>query len=92
MDVPARTSMLVREFLAKNNKPQSYLNHHIHQTWSPLTFFFFPKLRTPMKGKRFAAIEEIKEKSKQELLSIPKIMLQKYFENWNNRRLKCIIS
>ena len=28
--------------------------------------FLLPKLKTPMKGKRFATIEEIKEKSKQE--------------------------
>ena len=29
-------------------------------------FFFFPKLKTPLEEKRFATIEEIKEKSKQE--------------------------
>ena len=35
-----------------------------------IDFFLFPKLETPMKGKRFATIkEEIKEKSKQELLA-----------------------
>ena len=28
----------------------------------PSWLFFFPKLKTPMKGKRFATIEEIKEK------------------------------
>ena len=30
-------------------------------------FFLFPKLKTPMKGKYFATIEWVKEKSKQEL-------------------------
>ena len=30
---------------------------------APAEFFLFPKLRTPMKGKRFATIEEMKEKS-----------------------------
>ena len=29
----------------------------------PAGFPLFPKLKTPMKGKRFAMIEEIKEKS-----------------------------
>ena len=51
---PAHTSMLVRECLAKNKTlitPQ--LSH------SP----DFPKLKTPVKGKRFTAIEKIKEKS-----------------------------
>ena len=30
---------------------------------APADFFLYPKLKTPMKGKRFAMIEEIKEKS-----------------------------
>ena len=35
-----------------------------------------------MKGKHFAATEEIKEKSKQELLALPKSVFQKCFEDW----------
>ena len=38
----------------------------------PTDIFLFPKLNTPIKGKRFATIEEITEKSKQELLAIAK--------------------
>ena len=45
-----------------------------------------------LKGKRFATIEEIKEKSKQELLAIPKTPFQKYFEDWRKRWHKCITS
>ena len=45
-----------------------------------------------MKSKRFATIEEIKEKSKQELLVIPKSAFQKCFEDWKKRWHKCIIS
>ena len=41
-------------------------------------YFLLPKLRIPMKGKRFATTEQIKEKSKQELLAMPKSELQKY--------------
>ena len=44
-------------------------------------FFLFPELKTPMKAKHFATIEEIKENSKQELLAMPK-------KRWH----KCIIS
>ena len=44
-----------------------------------------------MKTKRFAAIEEIKRKSKQELLAIPKSMFQKCFEDWKKCRHKCIM-
>ena len=50
-----------------------------------------PKPNHP-KGKRCATIEEIKEKSKQELLALPKSAFQKYFEDWNKRWHKCNIS
>ena len=62
-NAPAHTSMLVREFLAKNKTvimPQPPYSPDL----APADFFLFPKLKTPMKGKRFATIEEIKEKSK----------------------------
>ncbi|KAA1414165.1 hypothetical protein F0U44_22385, partial [Nocardioides humilatus] len=65
-NAPAHTSMLVREFLAKNKTvimPQPPYSPHL----APADFFLFPKLKTPMKGKRFATIEAIKEKSKQVL-------------------------
>ena len=42
---------------------------------------FLPKLKTPMKGKRLGSIEEIKGKSKQELLAIPKSAFHKCFED-----------
>ena len=72
----AHISMLVREFLAKNNtaimpQPRYLLD------LAPANFFLFPKLKTAMKGKRFATIVEIKAKSKQELLVIPKSAFQK---------------
>ena len=58
----------------------------------PTDFFLFPKLKTPMKGKRFATTEEIKEKSKQRLLAIPKSAFQKCFQDWKKRWFKCTIS
>ena len=60
----AYTSLHVCGFLAKNQiliMPQPpYLPDLV-----TVDFFLCPKLKTPMKGQRFAAIEEIKEKSKQ---------------------------
>ena len=50
-----------------------------------IDFFLLPKLKTLMKGKRFATIEETKSKSKQELLAIPKRSFQKCFEDWKKR-------
>ena len=45
-----------------------------------------------MNRKRFARIEEIKEKSKQKLLKIPKSAFQKCFEDWKKCWHKYIIS
>ena len=74
----AHITMLVREFLAKNK------NVIISQPPYPpdlasADYFLFPKLKTPMKRNRFSTIEEIKEKSKQELSAIPKKRVSEVF-------------
>ena len=85
------TSMPVREFLAKNKiliMPQPPYSPDL----VPATFFLFPKLKTPTKGNRFDTIEEIKEKSKHELLVTAKSLFQKCLKDWKKRWHKCIIS
>ena len=67
---PTHTLMLVHEFFIKN-KTVIMLQKPYSTDLAPAT------LKTPMKGKLFkrkAMIEEIKEKSKQELLALPKIL------------------
>ena len=46
---------------------------------APADFFLFPKQKTAIKGKRCATIEEMKEKSKPELLAIPKTRVSEVF-------------
>ena len=80
---PAHTSMLVCEFFVKNKTvimPQPPYSPDL----ATADFFLFLKLKTPKKRKRFATIEEIKEKSKQELLAIPKNAFRKCFEDYKN--------
>ncbi|UYV84034.1 hypothetical protein LAZ67_X000929 [Cordylochernes scorpioides] len=63
---PAHTSLLVRDFLAKNNTlmmPQPPYSPDL----APCDFFLFPKLKRPMKGRRYATLDEIKTASKEEL-------------------------
>ena len=59
-NAPAYTTMLVREFLAKNKTiimPQPpYL-----PGLASAVIFLFPKLKTPMYGKHFDTIERIKK-------------------------------
>ena len=82
--------MLVREFLTKHkiaimSQPSYSLD------LVPANFFLFLKLKAAMKRKRFAMIEEIKEKSKQKLLAIPKNVFQKCLEDWKKPWYKHII-
>ncbi|XP_018347274.1 PREDICTED: uncharacterized protein LOC108751537 [Trachymyrmex septentrionalis] len=86
-----KTSLLVSSFLAKNNTivmPQPPYSPNL----APCDFFLFPKLKRPMKGRRFATIEEIKAASLEELKAIPKSAFQKCFDDWKKRWHKCIVS
>ncbi|UYV62143.1 hypothetical protein LAZ67_1007985 [Cordylochernes scorpioides] len=65
-NAPAHTSLLVRDFLAKNNTlmmPQPPYSPDL----APCDFLLFPKLKRPMKGRRYATLDEIKTASKEEL-------------------------
>ncbi|UYV83278.1 hypothetical protein LAZ67_23000391 [Cordylochernes scorpioides] len=90
-NAPAHTSLLVRDILAKNNTlmiPQPPYSPDL----APCDFFLFPKLKRPMKGRRYATLDEIKTASKEELKKIFLNDFLKYFEDWKNRWHKCIIS
>ncbi|UYV69441.1 K02A2.6-like [Cordylochernes scorpioides] len=51
---------------------------------APCDFFLFPKLKRPMKGRRYATLDEIKTASKEELKKILKNYFLKCFEDWKN--------
>ncbi|UYV76948.1 hypothetical protein LAZ67_14002538 [Cordylochernes scorpioides] len=59
---------------------------------APCDFFLFPKLKRPMKGRRYATLDEIKTASKEELKKNFFYDFLKCFEDWKNRWHKCIIS
>ena len=87
---PADTSLLVREFLAKNNTvtmPQPPYSPDM----APCHFFLYPKIKRTLKGRRFT-LNDIKSASLKELKAIPKIEFEKCFEDWKKRSHKCIIS
>ena len=90
-NAPAHSSLLVRNFLAKHKTvimPQPPYSPDM----APCDFFLFPKLKMPMKGKRFDTIDELKKKSVEELKAIPINAFKKCFEDWKKRWHKCIIS
>ncbi|PNF29267.1 hypothetical protein B7P43_G10488 [Cryptotermes secundus] len=53
-------------------------------------FFLFPRMKRDMKGKRFADVAEVKEKTTEALSSISKDEFRQCFEKWNKRLDKCI--
>ncbi|VEN56165.1 unnamed protein product [Callosobruchus maculatus] len=72
-NAPAHTSLLVREYLAKNSTvmvPQQPYSPDL----VPCDFFLFPKLKRPMKVRRYATIEEIKTASNEDLNKIKKMI------------------
>ncbi|UYV70135.1 hypothetical protein LAZ67_7001931 [Cordylochernes scorpioides] len=90
-NAPVHASLLVRDFLAKNNTlmmPQPPYSPDL----APCDFFLFPKLKRPMKGRRYATLDEIKTASKEELKNILKNDFLKCFKDWKSRWHKCIIS
>ncbi|UYV61851.1 hypothetical protein LAZ67_1006854, partial [Cordylochernes scorpioides] len=58
----------------------------------PCDFFLFPKLKRPVKARRYATLDEIKTASKEELKNILKNNFLKCFEDWKNRWHQFIIS
>ncbi|UYV64174.1 hypothetical protein LAZ67_2006932 [Cordylochernes scorpioides] len=75
-NAPAHTSLVVRDLLAKNDTlmmPQPPYSSDL----APCDFFLFPKLKRPMKGRRYSTLDEIKPASKEEL---KKIFKKLFFE------------
>ena len=90
-NAPAHTSLLVREFLTKNNTvrtPQLPYSSDM----ATCDFFLFPKIERTLKGRRLTVIDDIKSVSLKELKVIRKIEFEKCFEDWKKRWHNCIIS
>jgi transposase len=70
-NAPAHVSLLIREFLFKNETtvvPQPPYSSDL----APVDFFLFPKLKSTLKGRRFESIEGIEVHFLTELCAILK--------------------
>lgn len=88
-NAPSHTSIMVREFLAKNSTKTIDQAPYSPDT-APADFFLFPKLKLPLRGRRFESIEDIKQNSRKELMAIPKSAYKECFNEWIIRWRKCI--
>ena len=68
-NVPAHASRLVQSFLVKHQITQ-VTQPHYSPDLAPHDFWLFPKLKSPLKGNRFQAVDEIQENTKGQLMAI----------------------
>jgi hypothetical protein len=59
---------------------------------APCDFFFFPIMKSKLKGRRFQDVTEIQEQSLAVLYAIPKSQFQRCFQQWQKRWTPCINS
>ncbi|CAK9811861.1 Mariner Mos1 transposase [Anthophora quadrimaculata] len=59
---------------------------------APCDFFLFPKLKLPLRGKRFDTLEAIKENATKELKAIPSSAYNKCMDDWIKRWHMCVAS
>ena len=72
-NVPTQASCLVQSFLAKHNITQ-VTQLPYSPDLVPYDFWLFPKLKSPLKGKRFQTINEIQENTARQLMVIGRIV------------------
>ena len=69
-NAPAHASCLMQNFLAKHQITQVTQPPTVH-IWCPVAdFWLFPKLKSPLKGKRFQSLSEIQENTTGQLMVI----------------------
>lgn len=88
-NAPAHTSLVVREFLAKNN--MATVPHPPYSPdLAPCDFYLFPKMKIALKGRRFDSIEDIQVESQRVLNTLHPSDFQECFQKWEQRWDRCI--
>lgn len=88
-NAPAHTSFVVSDYLAKTGVttiPQPPYSPDV----APPDFFLFPRLKTPMKGKHFGSVDNIKAATTRALKDIPEKDFCAAFDAWKSRWQRCI--
>jgi transposase len=88
-NVPAHTSLVVREFLTTNNVstvPYPACSADL----APCDFYVFPKMKLRLKGRCFASIEEGQAELQQILNTLTSADFNERFQKWQNHWDRCI--
>jgi transposase len=87
-NAPAHTALSVKQFLAE--KQIAMLEHPPYSPDpAPCDFFLFPKVKSVLKGTRFASVTEVKKKTKL-LRQLTDDELQHGFDQWKIRMQQCV--
>lgn len=90
-NAPAHSALKTREFLTKHSI--TLLPHPPYSTdLAPCDFFLFPKLKIPLKGKRFETISEIKANATKALKVFSEDACHECFSTWKHRWNRCVRS
>lgn len=90
-NAPPHTALIVRDTLAKGGT--TVLSQPPYSPdLAPCDFFLFPRMKSAMKGNRYATIEELKSTSQELLKAISQTDWKKCFDDWKVRWKKCVLS
>jgi len=90
-NAPDHSSHLIHQFLVKHGIVQLRQPPYSPDL-APCDFWLFPKLKNPLKGRRFDDVEEIKRNATKRLLAIPKAEYKECFRKWEDRWKKVVAS
>jgi hypothetical protein len=90
-NAPAHRSVLVTDFLAKNNVTTLHHPPHIPDL-APPDFYMFLGLKLALKGRRFWETTEIIENATEELKRISQYGFHEYFQHLYSRWQKYIVA
>ena len=90
-NAPAHASHLMQSFLAKHQTTQVTQPPYIPEL-VPRDFWLFPKLKSPLKGKRYQTINEIQENMMGQLMAISTKDIAESFEQWERHWENCVRS
>ena len=76
--------VLIQSFLVKHQNTQVIQPRYSPDS-APCDFWLFPKLKSPLKGKRFQAVNDIQENIMGQLMAIPTQDFATCFESESGR-------
>lgn len=82
-NTPVHSALFIRAVLCKNGItviPQPPFSPDL----APADFFLYPTLKTPLKGRIFQAVDEIKQKTTEQLNTITKEEFSRAFDQGKN--------